>query len=100
MLTVLVVLIGVAIALLGLLAIVRDQFWPVALIALILLSFGVITPKDPGRLSGVVRQPARGAKGQRARRAGGVRARPLRQNEGHASLPRPWCTRPRRACSG
>ena len=91
MLTVLVVLIGVAIALLGLLAIVRDQFWPVALIALILLSVGVITPKDPGRLSGVVRQPARGAKGQRARRefAGGARALPLRQNRGQASLPRP-----------
>jgi hypothetical protein len=41
-LTVLVVLIGVAIALLGLLAIVLNRFWPVALIVLILLGFGVM----------------------------------------------------------
>jgi hypothetical protein len=38
----LVALIGVAIALLGLLAFVLDQFWPVSLIALILLGFGVM----------------------------------------------------------
>ena len=38
----LVGLIGVAIALLGLLAIVLDQFWPVSLIALILLGFSVM----------------------------------------------------------
>ena len=40
--TMLVVLIGVAIALLSLLAIVRDRFWPVSLIALILLGFGLM----------------------------------------------------------
>jgi hypothetical protein len=42
MLTVPVVLIGVAIALCGLLAVVLDRFWPVALIVLILLGFGVM----------------------------------------------------------
>jgi hypothetical protein len=42
MLTVPVVLIGVAIALLGLLAIVLDRFWPVALIVLILFGFGAM----------------------------------------------------------
>jgi hypothetical protein len=42
MLTALAVLIGVAIVLLGLLAIVRKRFWPVALIALILLGLGLM----------------------------------------------------------
>jgi len=40
--TVLVVLIGAAIALLGLLAIVRERFWPVSLIALILLGLSAV----------------------------------------------------------
>ena len=35
-------LIGVAIALLSLLAFALDRFWPVSLIALILLGFGVM----------------------------------------------------------
>jgi hypothetical protein len=38
---VLAALIGVAIALLGLIAIVLNRFWPVALTMLILLGFGV-----------------------------------------------------------
>ena len=37
-----VLLIGVAIALLGLLAIVRERFWPVSLIALILLGLSAV----------------------------------------------------------
>jgi hypothetical protein len=91
MLTVLVALIGVAIALLGLFAIVRDQFWPVALIALILLSFGVMQAEGSRPTVRCSSINARGAKGQRARRefAGGARALPLRQNRGQASLPRP-----------
>jgi hypothetical protein len=40
--TMLVVLVGVAIALLSLLAITLDRFWPVSLIALLLLGFSVI----------------------------------------------------------
>jgi hypothetical protein len=38
----LVGLVGVAITLLGLLAIVRERFWPVSLIVLILLGLGVM----------------------------------------------------------
>jgi hypothetical protein len=38
----LVALVGVVILLLGLLAIVLDRFWPVSLIALILLGLGVM----------------------------------------------------------
>ena len=47
-LTALVVLIGAKIALLGLLAIVRERFWPVALIVLILLGFGVMQAEGSG----------------------------------------------------
>jgi hypothetical protein len=50
--TELVVLIGVAIALLGLLAIVLDQFWPVSLIALILLGFSVMQAEGSGPTAG------------------------------------------------
>jgi hypothetical protein len=38
----LVGLVGVAIILLGLLAIVRERFWPVSLIVLILLALGAM----------------------------------------------------------
>jgi hypothetical protein len=51
MLTVLAVLIGVAIVLLGLLATVRKRFWPVALIALILLGLGVMQAEGSGPIA-------------------------------------------------
>ena len=90
MLTVLAVLIGVAIVLLGLLAIVRKRFWPVALIVLILLGVGVMRAEGsqanclvwldnlPEGLKVPSADASVGSVGQHARRAsaGGVRAGP------------------------